>query len=76
MPISTPESLTSTCANDNDHFSHVVDDLFRPAIEKAGLVAIPPIAESADLIYAEIIKNLEQADLVLCDMSTLNPNVF
>lgn len=28
------------------------------------------------MIHAEIIKNLEQADLVLCDLSSLNANVF
>jgi len=28
------------------------------------------------LIHAEIIRNIENADLVLCDMSCLNPNVF
>ena len=28
------------------------------------------------MIHAELIKNLENADLVLCDISRLNPNVF
>jgi hypothetical protein len=45
-------------------------------VEKAGYDPIPPIAKGADLIHAEIIKNLENSDLVLCDMSCLNPNVF
>jgi hypothetical protein len=35
-----------------------------------------PIAEGADLIHAEIVRNLETADLVLCDISALNANVF
>ncbi len=30
----------------------------------------------ADLIHAEIIRKLEEADLVPCDRWTLNPNVF
>jgi len=47
-----------------------------PAVEKAGYEAIKPIAQGADLIHAEIIRNLETADMVLCDISTLNPNVF
>lgn len=76
MPISTPDSFVSTYSNDKDHFRHVLDFLFKPAMEKVGLTAIPPIAEGADVIHAEIIRNLEQADLVLGDMSTLNPNVF
>ena len=28
------------------------------------------------MIHAEIVRNIETADLVLCDMSCLNPNVF
>jgi hypothetical protein len=47
-----------------------------PAIEKAGYTPISPLAKGAELIHAGIIKNIERADLVLCDMSTLNPNVF
>lgn len=35
-----------------------------------------PIMRGADLIQAEIINNLEVADLVLCDVSLLNANVF
>ena len=30
----------------------------------------------ADLIHAQIVKNLQFADVVLCDVSTHNPNVF
>jgi hypothetical protein len=58
------------------HFVHVLDHLFVPAIEKAGLTAVKPIMRGADLIHAEVIKQLEQADMVLCDMSRLNANVF
>jgi nucleoside 2-deoxyribosyltransferase len=76
MPISTPESLASLYASDPKHFSHVLEFLFCPAIEKAGLTPIPPIAKGSDVIHAEIIKNLETADLVLCDISGLNPNVL
>jgi hypothetical protein len=47
-----------------------------PAVQRAGYEAIQPIAAGADLIHAEIIRQLETADLVLCDISTLNPNVF
>jgi hypothetical protein len=47
-----------------------------PAVESAGLDAISPIARGAEIIQAEIIRNLETADLVLCDISTFNPNVF
>lgn len=76
MPITTPPELLAIYANDRDHFPHVLKHLFAPAIEKAQYEVIPPAAKGSDLIHAEIIKHLETADLVLCDMSTLNPNVF
>jgi hypothetical protein len=76
MPISTPKSLLSLYRDDSDHFMHVLNHIFVPAIEKAGFEAILPKVEGADVIHAKIIKNIEQCDLVLCDMSALNPNVF
>jgi hypothetical protein len=75
MPISVPSSCSSIY-NDNDHFKHVLDHLFAPAINAANFEVVPPNAVGSDLIHAEIIKNLEECDLVVCDISTLNPNVF
>lgn len=75
MPISTPESWVRRY-NDREHFKHVLDHLFTPALKSADYDVIPPAATGSDLIQAEIIKNLEQCNLVLCDISTLNPNVF
>jgi hypothetical protein len=74
MPISTPEPLAYS--GDKDHFKHVLDHLFKPAIEKAGFTPIPPSSKGSDLIHADIIRKIEKADMVLCDMSTLNANVF
>ncbi len=76
MPITTPDSAIESYRDQADHFKHVLDCLFKPAIHKAGYKPIPPIAKGADLIHADIIKNLETSDIVLCDMSCLNPNVF
>jgi hypothetical protein len=76
MPISTPSQAADTYKGDQEHFRHVLDHLFIPSIKAAGFEPIPPKATGSDLIQAEIIKNLSQADLVLCDMSNLNPNVF
>jgi hypothetical protein len=75
MPVST---LTEHARlyGDDEHFKHVLTYLMVPAVEKAGYEAIKPIAEGADVIHAEIIRQLETADMVLCDISTLNPNVF
>lgn len=76
MPISTPEFMLEKYRDGKDHFKHVLHCLFVPSVQKAGYQAIPPIAKGADLIHAEIVGNLETAEIVLCDMSCLNPNVF
>lgn len=75
MPISTLD-IYADRYNDPEHFSHVLDYLFIPALEAAGYETVPPTVTGSDLIHAEIISNLETCDLVLCDISTLNPNVF
>lgn len=75
MPISTPP-LVAEQHGDPDHFRHVLECLFTPAVKAAGFNPIPPAADGADIIHAQIIKQLESADLVLCDMTTLNANVF
>ena len=75
MPVSTP-AFYAESFSDPEHFPHVLTHLFCPALEELGFSVIPPSARGAELIHAEIIRNLEQADLVLCDLSSLNPNVF
>jgi hypothetical protein len=76
MPITVPAHLVEAYGNDPDHFRRVLNKLIIPAVEKAGYFAIAPIAEGAVHIKAGIIKHLETDDMVLCDMSGLNPNVF
>ncbi|WP_022669157.1 hypothetical protein [Desulfospira joergensenii] len=76
MPITTPAQYVDLYKGDTNHFRHVLDHLFIPAIEEAGLEPIPPISKGASVIHGDIVRNIETADLVLCDMSILNPNVF
>jgi hypothetical protein len=75
MPVST-SSEDARVYGDDIHFNHVLLHLMIPAVERAGYQAIEPLASGADIIQAEIIRQLETADLVLCDISTLNANVF
>src|SRR6266566_3832256 len=75
MPVTTPTSYADDL-RDPDHFGHVLEHLFTPALEQAGYTAIPPKMLGAALIHAEIIRHLEQADLVFADLSNHNPNVF
>ena len=76
MPITTPQHLVPQYRNDPDHFTHLLDCLFCPALVAAGFEVIEPSMRQGEFIHAEVIKNLAQCDLVLCDMSTLNSNVF
>ncbi|GAB4084011.1 hypothetical protein GCM10028784_06410 [Myceligenerans cantabricum] len=75
MPITTRDHEAEKYG-DNRHWEHVMDTLFVKAIEAAGYQAIRPAAQGAHLIHEVIIKHLEQSDLVLCDLSGHNPNVF
>ncbi len=71
MLITTPNDLLSSYRDDSNHFLHVLEHLFVPAIEKAGFEPIRPKVEGAEVIHAKMIKNIEQSGLVLCDMSAL-----
>ncbi|MCE9609079.1 MAG: hypothetical protein K8R23_02510 [Chthoniobacter sp.] len=75
MPVSTPDHLIKEYG-DPDHFKHVMEELFLPAIEAAGMIAIPPISTGSEVIHADIVDALQSAELVLVDLSSLNPNVL
>ena len=76
MPITTPESMIEKYGGDKDHFKHVLEVLFIPAIDAAGFVPVSPLSEGSPLIHADIIEKTETADLAICDISCENPNVF
>jgi nucleoside 2-deoxyribosyltransferase len=76
MPISTPPGLVNSYLGDSQHFQHVFDVLHAPAARQAGFDVIAPVVASSEVIPGEIIRNLSRADLVVCDISTHNPNVF
>jgi hypothetical protein len=76
MPITTPADYLPKYQNDEDHFIHVLEHLFVPSIEKAELKPVRPTAAGAEVIHGKIVKDIETSDLVFCDMSTLNANVF
>ena len=76
MPLTTPETIATKYADDVDHFTHVLEHLFVPAIEKAGYEPVRPATSGSEIIQAHIIRSLQSADLVLCDISSLNANVF
>jgi len=76
MPITTPEHLLDKYNNDSNHFLKVLEEIFIPSVTSAGFNPIIPLSKGAELIQVEIIKNLFISDIVLCDISAFNPNVF
>lgn len=71
MPIGELDSYPT------DHFKHVYEDIFSPAIEKAGYKAKRADDDkSSSVIQLEIIRDIVNAPMALCDLSTRNPNVL
>jgi len=54
MPITTPVQFLPIYREDADHFIHVLECLFIPAIEKADFNPIRPIAKGAELIHGNM----------------------
>lgn len=76
MPITTPPEHLEDYRNDVKHFTHVLECLFMPSVDSAGFTPVPPKAVGSGVIHADFIKQLSTCEMVLCDMSTLNANVF
>jgi hypothetical protein len=71
MPISDPEGYES------GHFQHVFDDIFSPACERAGFAAVrADQVRETNLIHLDLLQRLLRSPMVLCDLSTRNPNVL
>ena len=76
MPITVPDHLLETYGSDKNHFTDVLKHLFEPAIRLAGFDPVPPSSDGSRVIHRDIAEKLHNANMVLCDMSALNPNVF
>jgi hypothetical protein len=73
MPFSSP----SGSGYSEEHFTEVYEDLFVPAISAASFS--PVRADTTVLsrhILADLLARIEEAAIVLCDLSAANPNVL
>lgn len=71
MPISDPEGY------EPGHFQHVFEDLFAPACEKAGYEALrADQVRETNLIHLDVLQRIIDSPMVLCDLSSRNPNVL
>lgn len=77
MPYTVREEHKERYGNEGTHWSEVYDALIKPAVLDAGLI---PFREDDDptskVITNRIWRGIEEADIVLCDLSSENPNVM
>lgn len=61
----------------NGHFTRVYNHLIKPACEKAGYKVIrADDAKASHMIMFDILKNIVECDMAICDLSSKNANVF
>lgn len=71
MPISDQPTY------EQDHFRRVYEDIFKPAIKDAGFEAKrADDTREANIIHLDILKELLDAPMAICDLSSRNPNVM
>lgn len=59
------------------HFRHVYEDIFKPSIEAAGYIAKRADDDKASsMIHVNIINDIINAPMAICDLSSRNPNVL
>lgn len=76
MPFRVREADLSKYYNDSSHWNEVYNGLIIPAIKEVGLQAQRDDDDySTRLVGEGVWLKIEQADIVLCDMSSHNPNV-
>jgi hypothetical protein len=75
MPVSTSPAVEERF-KDADHWTHVRETLFEPAVTLAGFKPISPVSSGSEMIHANIINELQSCEMLLCDLSDHNPNVF
>lgn len=75
MPIST-RAAEFELFRDQDHWGNVFTYLIAPAVEAAGYTVVAPGREGSEHITKAIVTQVSTADIMLCDLSLGNANVF
>lgn len=71
MPISDAEGY------DKGHFTRVYEHLIKPAVIEAGFEPVRADDTSkANFIVVDILKQILECEMAICDLSSRNPNVF
>ena len=71
MPISNQINY------EENHFTLVYEDIIKPSIIDNNMIPIrADETKNTNLIQLDILKNIIQSPIAICDMSSKNPNVF
>lgn len=71
MPFTDPDGY------EKGHFRKIYEQVFVPAIEEAGYTALRVDEEvESTMIHGKLLNQLVTAPMVLCDLSSKNPNVL
>jgi hypothetical protein len=77
MPFTVKEGDLERYYNDRNHWQEVYSGLIVPAVEKADLICERDDEDSSSrLITENIWRKVEEANVILCDLSANNPNVY
>lgn len=72
MPFSTPAAY-----DDKEHFSKIYEQVFVPAIKKAGYEPYRVDQDKiSDSVVGKIFEAVRKCPMALCDLSSRNPNVL
>lgn len=62
---------------DKGHFTKVYEDIFKPACDSAGFIAVrADEVKQTNLIHLDILQKLIDSPMAICDLSSRNPNVL
>lgn len=71
MPISDTEGYES------GHFMRVYEHIIKPSCDRTGFLPVrADDVKQANMIILDILKRIVEADIVICDLSSRNPNVM
>lgn len=77
MPFTVRDADLPRYYNDDNHWNEVYRGLIIPAVKEAGLQCERDDEDdSSRLITENIWRKIEEADVILCDLSAHNPNVY
>lgn len=77
MPFTVRKEDLARYHDDPNHWDEVYQGLIVSAVEKVGLICERDDEDSTSRMITENIwRKIEEADIILCDLSACNPNVF